>query len=270
MHNFQSFIKSTRESEELKRNTIADAINLSEDTIQIIEEADNDTLLQSSSSLLKNQIRRYCEYLKISEKKIVSILNKVDILYYKKSRYGKLKAFDYINRLAIIIIIIAIVVLVVKQVREKIDTASSNPQVSKSSIIYTPIEYNKNNFGEQQKPITIDNNNAITSNKIDSTGVVSSNATKTINSGSTISSKTSNNGSTTTTQENSTNDVTSNTTKIADSSSHTIGSETSKSNANVHTSSLAAPPPATANINNMVIGGTSDSSASSIKIPTKQ
>ncbi|MBF9009290.1 helix-turn-helix domain-containing protein, partial [Francisella tularensis] len=118
MHNFQFFLKSVRDSRELKRETIADAINLSVETIQLIEEADNNSLLLNSSSVLKNQIRRYCEYLEIPEKKIVSILNKIDILYYKKSRYGKLKFFDYINRLAILVIAITIIVLVTKHIRE--------------------------------------------------------------------------------------------------------------------------------------------------------
>ena len=213
MHNFQSFIKSARESKELKRDTIADAINLSEDTIQIIEEADNDTLLQSSNSLLKNQIRRYCEYLEIPEKKIVSILNKVDILHYKKSHYGKHKAFDYINRLAIIIIIVAIVVLAVKQVKEKMDVAKSNPQVSKSSIIYTPIEYDRNSYGEQQTTKATDNNSNTSVEKPSSNNDTQSNKS--------------------------------------------------------HSSTSVAHPPATANMSNMVIDAPSDTSASSIKIPTK-
>ncbi|MDE5019016.1 DNA-binding protein, partial [Francisella tularensis subsp. holarctica] len=76
--------------------------------IPLIEAADNNILLLNSSSVLKNQIRRYCEYLEIPEKKIVSILNKLDILYYKKSRDGKLKFFEYINRLAILVIAITI------------------------------------------------------------------------------------------------------------------------------------------------------------------
>lgn len=232
MHNFQSFIKSTRESKELKRDTIADAINLSEDTIKIIEEADNDTLLQSSCGLLKNQIRRYCEYLEVSEKKIVSILNKVDILYYKKSRYGKLKFFDYINRLAIIIIIIAIAILVTKEVKEKINTANSDPQISKSSIIYTPIEYDKNSYGEQETTQAPDND---TINQSDSTKHLTS------------------------------------TTKALDSGSTTTNSQSSKSDESSpsHSSTLTAHPPATANMSNMVIDAPS-SSASSIKISTKQ
>ncbi|MED7819773.1 MULTISPECIES: helix-turn-helix domain-containing protein [unclassified Francisella] len=232
MHNFQSFIKSTRESKELKRDTIADAINLSEDTIKIIEEADNDTLLQSSCGLLKNQIRRYCEYLEVSEKKIVSILNKVDILYYKKSRYGKLKFFDYINRLAIIIIIIAIAILVTKEVKEKINTASSEPQISKSSIIYTPIEYDKNSYGEQQTTQAPDNN---TVNQSDSTKHITS--TKALDSGSTI--------------------------------TNSQSSKSDESSPSSHSSTLTAHPPATANMSNMVIDAPSPS-ASSIKISTKQ
>lgn len=222
MHNFQSFIKSTRESKELNLDTIADAINLSEDTLQIIEEADNDTLLQSSSSLLKNQIRRYCEYLEVSEKKIVSILNKVDILFYKKSRYGKLKAFDYINRLAIIIIIVAIVTLAIKEVKEKVDTASSDPQISKSSIIYTPIEYDRNSYGEQQTAKTTNNNSTA---EVHSPNSVANNTHNTIDSGSTTNTETSNNNTS-------------------------------------HSSTSIAHPPATANMSNMVIGAPDSNASS--------
>lgn len=169
MHNFQSFLKSVRESKELEQKTIADAINLSEETIILIEEADNEKLLQSSSSLLKNQIRRYCEHLEIPEKKIVSILNKIDILYYKKSYYGKLKIFDYINRFVILIITVAIIVLVTKHVRQNIDSTDfSTPENSKSTIIYTPIDYNVDSSSDQ---------NDDTSNSQDNTKQKTSNNT---------------------------------------------------------------------------------------------
>ncbi|AEB28364.1 helix-turn-helix domain-containing protein [Francisella hispaniensis] len=157
MHSFQSFLKSVRDSRELKRETIADAINLSVETIQLIEEADNDELLLNSSSVLKNQIRRYCEYLEIPEKKIVSILNKIDILYYKKSRYGKLKFFDYINRFAILIITVTIIVLVIQHIRNNIDTVT--PENSKAAIIYTPINYDIDNSDQQQPSVASSNTN---------------------------------------------------------------------------------------------------------------
>lgn len=157
MHSFQFFLKSVRDSRELKRETIADAINLSVETIQLIEEADNDELLLNSSSVLKNQIRRYCEYLEIPEKKIVSILNKIDILYYKKSRYGKLKFFDYINRFAILIITVTIIVLVIQHIRNNIDTVT--PENSKAAIIYTPINYDIDNPEQQQPSVAYSNTN---------------------------------------------------------------------------------------------------------------
>ncbi|AVC44679.1 DNA-binding protein [Francisella tularensis subsp. novicida] len=167
MHNFQSFLKSVRYSRELKRETIADAINLSVETIQLIEEADNDKLLLNSSSVLKNQIRRYCEYLEIPEKKIVSILNKIDILYYKKSRYGKLKFFDYINRLAILVIAVILIVLVTKHIRENVDTVT--PENSKANIIYTPINYDINNSEQYQSTVSSNTNNTKTTDDINST-----------------------------------------------------------------------------------------------------
>ena len=152
MHNFQSCIKSIRESKSLEQKTIADAINLSEETIQNIEEADNHNLLQTSSTILKNQIRRYCEYLEVHERKIISILNKVDTLYYKKSRYGKLKPFDYLNRALILAIIISISILGFQSVQKRMSMSSNdtNSQSSKSSIIYTPITYEMDNDGDSQ------------------------------------------------------------------------------------------------------------------------
>ena len=153
MHNFQSYITSIRESKNLEQKTIADAINLSEETIQTIEEADNNLLLQSSITLLKNQIRKYCEYLEVQERKVISILNKIDVLYYKQSRYGKLKPFDYLNRLLILSIIIAIVILGFQMIQNKISIASSNVnsrESSKSLIIYTPINYEIDNNGNSQ------------------------------------------------------------------------------------------------------------------------
>jgi len=150
MHNFQSYIKSIRESKSLKQKTIADAINLSEDTIQNIEEADNNNLLQTSSTVLKNQVRRYCEYLEVNERKIISILNKIDILYYKKSRYGKLKPFDYLNRIVILGLVITIGVLGFQIVQQRISISSNDtPQSSKSSIIYTPINYEMDNDADE-------------------------------------------------------------------------------------------------------------------------
>ena len=173
MHNFQSYIKSIRESKSLEQQTIADAINLSQETIQNIEEADNNNLLQTSSTVLKNQIRRYCEYLEVNEKKIISILNKIDVLYYKKSRYGKLKPFDYLNRILILGFIIAIAVLGFQMVQKQMAIASSdiNPQSSKSSIIYTPINYEMDNNGGSQNNATT-NDSADNSDSTDSPTII--------------------------------------------------------------------------------------------------
>ncbi|AXA34127.1 helix-turn-helix domain-containing protein [Francisella adeliensis] len=154
MFNFQSYIKSIRESKDLEQNTVANATNLSIETIKLIEDADSKSLLETSSTLLKNQIRRYCEYLEVKENKIISILNKLDILYYKKSSYGKLKVFDYFNRLAILVLIVAISVLGYQHIEKNIFSASSisNPQNSKTSIIYTPVNYDVDDLNNQSNP----------------------------------------------------------------------------------------------------------------------
>lgn len=218
MHNFQTFLKTTREAKELQIETVADAINLSVQTIEIIEEANNDSLLQNSSSVLKNQIRRYCEYLEIPEKKIVSMLNKIDILYYKKSRYGKLKFFDYLNRLAILIIAIAIIVLVVKHIKENMYIASTE-EGPKSSIIYTPINYDLNE--PDQQPIA-DNSSASNDVSITQNNILTSNDE--ISSGS------------------------------------SVATESEKNPQGTANSSMAAHPPATANMNDIVIDDDIDSS----------
>ncbi len=163
MHNFQSYIKSIRESKSLEQKTIADAINLSQETVQNIEEADNKNLLQTSSSLLKNQVRRYCEYLEIPERKIISILNKIDVLYYKKSKYGKLKPFDYLNRIVILGLIVAIGALSYQEVQKRMSIASNDHyESSKSSIIYTPIDDEMTNDGDSQDSSTSDTTNSST------------------------------------------------------------------------------------------------------------
>ncbi|MEY8715623.1 helix-turn-helix domain-containing protein [Francisella philomiragia] len=218
MHNFQTFLKTTREAKELQLETVADAINLSVQTIKIIEEADNDSLLQNSSSVLKNQIRRYCEYLEIPEKKIVSMLNKIDVLYYKKSRYGKLKFFDYLNRLAILIIAIAIIILVVKHIKENMYIASTE-ESPKSSIIYTPINYDLN---EPDQQAVADDSAASSNVSINQNNVPSSNDE--ISSGS------------------------------------AVAIESKKYPQSSTNNSMAAHPPATANMNNIVIDDDIDSS----------
>ncbi|MBK2093985.1 helix-turn-helix domain-containing protein [Francisella philomiragia] len=218
MHNFQTFLKTTREAKELQLETVADAINLSVQTIKIIEEADNDSLLQNSSSVLKNQIRRYCEYLEIPEKKIVSMLNKIDVLYYKKSRYGKLKFFDYLNRLAILIIAITIIILVVKHIKENMYIASTE-ESPKSSIIYTPINYDLN---EPDQQAVADDSAASSNVSINQNNVPSSNDE--ISSGS------------------------------------AVAIESKKYPQSSTNNSMAAHPPATANMNNIVIDDDIDSS----------
>lgn len=218
MHNFQTFLKTTREAKELQLETVADAINLSVQTIKIIEEADNDSLLQNSSSVLKNQIRRYCEYLEIPEKKIVSMLNKIDVLYYKKSRYGKLKFFDYLNRLAILIIAIAIIILVVKHIKENMYIASTE-ESPKSSIIYTPINYDLN---EPDQQAVADDSAASSNVSINQNNVPSSNDE--ISSGS------------------------------------AVATESKEHHQGTASNSMAAHPPATANMNNIVIDDDIDSS----------
>ena len=141
MKKYQNYIKQLREEKNLTIKSISDAINLSANTIKIIEEADNNKLFVMSSSVLKNYFRRYCEYLAIPENKIINILNKIDIIAYKKSKLGKLTFFDYINRLVIVISIFVICFLSYKQYINIINE-QQKIQNSPAKIIYTPINYN--------------------------------------------------------------------------------------------------------------------------------
>ena len=83
-------------------------------------------------------------------------------MYYKKSRYGKLKPFDYLNRTLILGLIIAIAILGFQIVQKNISIASNNTslQSSKSSIIYTPINYQMDNAGDTNQDATVDNNSS--------------------------------------------------------------------------------------------------------------
>ena len=140
MHNFQIFIKNNRESKKISIGAVADEIKLSKETIKMIEEAENNDLLSISNSILKNNVRKYCEYLEISEKKIFSILNKIDVLYYKRSRHGKLKLFDYLNRILIVIIIVTLITIGAKQIRNNMET-SEIVKDYKTPVIYNNINY---------------------------------------------------------------------------------------------------------------------------------
>ncbi|MEY8702460.1 helix-turn-helix domain-containing protein, partial [Francisella philomiragia] len=102
MKSFQEIIKSYRESKGLNLSTAADAINIPEETIILIEQGDNCKITEQPSAIVKDKVKRYCEYLSIPENYIRYIINSIDILYYKKSRYGKMKPFDYFNRVAIV------------------------------------------------------------------------------------------------------------------------------------------------------------------------
>ena len=145
MKKYQHYIKQLREQKSLSIEAVSNAINLSEDTIKMIEESDNNKLFIMSSSVLKNYFRRYCEFLEIRENKIITILNKIDIIAYKKSKLGKLTFFDYLNRFVILCLISAICFLCYKIYRNNI-IEQKKIQNSPTEIIYTPVDYD--NSGE--------------------------------------------------------------------------------------------------------------------------
>ena len=106
MNSFQQKLKYLREKQQLTIDGAASKTNFTAQTIKILEETDNLFLLDLPIQSLKKYYRKYGESLDMPEKNIISILNKIDYLGYKNSRKGKMKPFDYINRLLLFALII--------------------------------------------------------------------------------------------------------------------------------------------------------------------
>ena len=102
MKTYQQLLKTTREKQKLSIKGVATKMSFSEQSIQRLEDQDDIFSLNLPTKSLKNYYRKYGECLGLPEKKIVSILNRIDYLDYKRSRKGKMKPFDYLNRLAIL------------------------------------------------------------------------------------------------------------------------------------------------------------------------
>ncbi|WP_162902284.1 helix-turn-helix domain-containing protein [Facilibium subflavum] len=105
MKNYQRQLKQLREKQKLTIEGVASKMGFSAQTIQMLEDTDDLFSLNLPTPSLKNYFRKYAECLQMPEKKIVSLLNRIDYLDYKRSRRGKLKAFDYFNRLMILILL---------------------------------------------------------------------------------------------------------------------------------------------------------------------
>ncbi|WP_150465794.1 helix-turn-helix domain-containing protein [Francisella sp. SYW-2] len=153
MSNFQEIIRSYREYKGLSITTVADAINIPEETIIIIEQGDSYKITQQPSTILKDRIKRYCEYLNIPKNHITYILNSIDILYYKKAKYGKMKLFDYFNRIAIISISLLIIYLSSNIIEKKIANSHSPNTQSNDKSLNTLATTNYESFIQKSQPL---------------------------------------------------------------------------------------------------------------------
>ena len=108
MNSFQQQLKHLREQQQLTVDGAASKMSFTAQTIQMLEDTDDLFSLELPTQSLKNYYRKYGECLGMPERKIVSMLNRIDYLDYKRSRKGKMKPFDYINRLIILILIVVL------------------------------------------------------------------------------------------------------------------------------------------------------------------
>ncbi|WHN66224.1 hypothetical protein [Cysteiniphilum sp. QT6929] len=105
MNSFQQQLKHLREQQQLTVDGVASKMSFTAQTIQMLEDTDDLFSLELPTQSLKNYYRKYGECLGMPERKIVSMLNRIDYLDYKRSRKGKMKPFDYLNRLVILVLI---------------------------------------------------------------------------------------------------------------------------------------------------------------------
>lgn len=105
MNSFQQQLKHLRQEQQLTIDGAASKMSFTAQTIQMLEDTDDLFSLNLPTQSLKNYYRKYGECLGTPERKIVSMLNRIDYLDYKRSRKGKIKPFDYLNRLVILALI---------------------------------------------------------------------------------------------------------------------------------------------------------------------
>ncbi|WP_119329398.1 RodZ family helix-turn-helix domain-containing protein [Cysteiniphilum halobium] len=106
MNSFQQQLKHLRKEQQLTIDGVASKMSFTAQTIQMLEDTDDLFSLELPTQSLKNYYRKYGECLGMPERKIVSMLNRIDYLNYKRSRKGKMKPFDYLNRLVILALVV--------------------------------------------------------------------------------------------------------------------------------------------------------------------
>ncbi|WP_192482771.1 MULTISPECIES: hypothetical protein [Cysteiniphilum] len=186
MNSFQQQLKHLREQQQLTVDGAASKMSFTAQTIQMLEDTDDLFSLELPTQSLKNYYRKYGECLGMPERKIVSMLNRIDYLDYKRSRKGKMKPFDYINRLIILILIVllghTVYVLYQQQkanaLKQSVVTLSS-PIVSSSTEQENPTILPPTNNQTSDSTATPNTTTANTSN---ATTINSTSASTTINS----------------------------------------------------------------------------------------
>ena len=196
MNSFQQQLKHLREQQQLTVDGAASKMSFTAQTIQMLEDTDDLFSLELPTQSLKNYYRKYGECLGMPERKIVSMLNRIDYLDYKRSRKGKMKPFDYINRLIILILIVVlghtVYVLYQQQkanaLKQSVVTLSS-PIVSSSTEQENPTilpPTNNQTSGAAATPNTTTPNtttpNTTTANTSNATTINPTSASATINS----------------------------------------------------------------------------------------
>lgn len=148
MNSFQEQLKHLRKEQKLTIDSAASKISFTAQTIQMLENHDNLFSLDLPTQSLKNYYRRYGEHLGMSERKIVSMLNRIDYLDYNRLRKGKMKPFDYLNRAVILtlIIILGHTIYMLYQ-QQKVNALKQSVVTLNAPIISnqsSQVSYNKN------------------------------------------------------------------------------------------------------------------------------
>ncbi len=138
MKSYQQYLKTIREKNKLSVEGVASKMSFSAKTIEMLEESADIFSLNLPTPSLKNYFRKYAETLGIPEKRIIRLLNRIDYLDYKRSRKGKMKAFDYINRLIILILIVALGYTVHALYQQEKANALKQSVVTLPSPVVTP------------------------------------------------------------------------------------------------------------------------------------
>ncbi|WP_440993352.1 helix-turn-helix domain-containing protein [Cysteiniphilum litorale] len=170
MNSFQQQLKHLREQQQLTVDGVASKMSFTAQTIQMLEDTDDLFSLELPTQSLKNYYRKYAECLGMPERKIVSMLNRIDYLDYKRSRKGKMKPFDYLNRLVILILIVLLGHTVYTLYQQQKANALKQSVVTLSAPVVSQST-------EQENPTTSPSANDQTSNATATPNAATSNTT---------------------------------------------------------------------------------------------